>query len=247
MNEFRKRVREKRKELGLTMEQLGKLAGTTKSYIWEIENREDLKPSINVVSSICRALDQSIDYMYTGKIGDKLSEFAKWAESKYKDYPSTVYIKIIANSYFFNKKNLLDEYILFVKRDFNHAFTSQDDINDYVEAINISKKISGRAKDVLYQIMKKPVYDGDISSKSGRSELFEYGLAIRVCSNNDYGDTSATYRGGLVFDELEKRAWAMYVGLWGIPALITIVFIIAVFFTDKDSGVHGWFDSAILI
>jgi hypothetical protein len=50
--------------------------------------------------------------------------------------------------------------------------------------------------DSLYALAKRgPVWDGDIPSKSGRDELIEKGLAIRVIFNGEDGHTALTYKG----------------------------------------------------
>lgn len=45
----------------------------------------------------------------------------------------------------------------------------------------------------LKQLVNGPVWDGDVISKSNRGELFDLGLAIRVCCNGETGFTGATY------------------------------------------------------
>jgi hypothetical protein len=50
-----------------------------------------------------------------------------------------------------------------------------------------------RLHDQLNQLVNGPVYDGDVVSKSDRSELFNLGLAIRVCIKGEQGYTGATY------------------------------------------------------
>jgi len=45
----------------------------------------------------------------------------------------------------------------------------------------------------LEQLVNGPVEDGDVMSKSMRGELFELGLAVRVCCKGEQGYTGATY------------------------------------------------------
>ena len=45
----------------------------------------------------------------------------------------------------------------------------------------------------LRQIVNGPVWDGDILCKADRSDLFDMGLAVRVCANGEQGYTGATY------------------------------------------------------
>ncbi|HHZ97923.1 MAG TPA: hypothetical protein EYN67_20810 [Flavobacteriales bacterium] len=45
----------------------------------------------------------------------------------------------------------------------------------------------------LEQLVNGPIYDGDVISKSARANLFELGLAIRVCHKGLQGYTGANY------------------------------------------------------
>jgi len=45
----------------------------------------------------------------------------------------------------------------------------------------------------LTQLVNGPVFDGDVISKSLRSDLFSLGLAIRVCHKGNQGYTGSTY------------------------------------------------------
>lgn len=50
-----------------------------------------------------------------------------------------------------------------------------------------------RLHEQLEQLVNGPIWDGDIICKSNRGELFELGLAIRVCHKGEQGYTGATY------------------------------------------------------
>jgi len=54
----------------------------------------------------------------------------------------------------------------------------------------------------LQQLVKGPIYDGDIISKSNRSELFDMGLAIRVCCKGEQGFTGSPYIGYSIVKKL---------------------------------------------
>lgn len=45
-----------RKEKGLTLERLAELSGLSKSYIWELENRESQRPSAEKLNALGRVL-----------------------------------------------------------------------------------------------------------------------------------------------------------------------------------------------
>ncbi len=50
------RLRRLRQDKGLTMEKLAEAAGTSKSYIWELENRPAQRPSADKLNGIAKAL-----------------------------------------------------------------------------------------------------------------------------------------------------------------------------------------------
>lgn len=58
-----KRVRKLRLKCNLTLEGLAKRAGASKSYIWEIENKDVVRPSAGKLHQIAAALNTTIDYL----------------------------------------------------------------------------------------------------------------------------------------------------------------------------------------
>lgn len=56
----------------------------------------------------------------------------------------------------------------------------------------------------LRQLVNGPVWDGDVLSKSYRSELIELGLGVRVCKDGEQGFTGATYFGYSVNKVIEE-------------------------------------------
>ncbi len=52
-----------RKEKGLTLEQLAELSESSKSYIWELENKKPPRPSADKLSKIARELGVTMDYL----------------------------------------------------------------------------------------------------------------------------------------------------------------------------------------
>lgn len=46
-----------RKRHGLTLEALGKKLGTSKGYIWELENKQRVNPSFSVVAALADILE----------------------------------------------------------------------------------------------------------------------------------------------------------------------------------------------
>ena len=56
------KIKELRKEKGLTLDKLAKEATLSKSYLWELENRESQSPSAEKLSAIADALGVTADY-----------------------------------------------------------------------------------------------------------------------------------------------------------------------------------------
>lgn len=61
------KIRELRKEKGLTLEQLATLAGSSKSYIWELENKNPPRPSAEKLAKIAEQLGTTIEYLLDGE------------------------------------------------------------------------------------------------------------------------------------------------------------------------------------
>ena len=57
------KIRELRKTKGYTLDKLAELAGSSKSYIWELENKDPPRPSADKVAKIAAALDVTADYL----------------------------------------------------------------------------------------------------------------------------------------------------------------------------------------
>jgi transcriptional regulator with XRE-family HTH domain len=58
-----KKIRKLRKEKGYTLEKLAELADSSKSYIWELENKDPPRPSAEKVAKIASALGVTSDYL----------------------------------------------------------------------------------------------------------------------------------------------------------------------------------------
>ncbi len=57
------KLRALRKEKGLTLEQLAEATESSKSYIWELENRSPPRPSAEKLSRIAQQLGTTIEYL----------------------------------------------------------------------------------------------------------------------------------------------------------------------------------------
>lgn len=51
------KISERRRELGISLERLAELTDSSKSYLWELENRDKPNPSVEKVSKIALALN----------------------------------------------------------------------------------------------------------------------------------------------------------------------------------------------
>jgi transcriptional regulator with XRE-family HTH domain len=57
------KMRAERKRLKLTLEQLAELTASSKSYIWELENKPVIRPSAEKISIIAEKLGVTTEYL----------------------------------------------------------------------------------------------------------------------------------------------------------------------------------------
>lgn len=57
------RIRELRKKKGFTLDELAAKAESSKSYIWELENKDPPRPSGEKLALVAAALDVTTDYL----------------------------------------------------------------------------------------------------------------------------------------------------------------------------------------
>lgn len=57
------KIRELRKAKGHTLDKLAELAESSKSYIWELENKNPPRPSADKVAKIAAVLGVTVDYL----------------------------------------------------------------------------------------------------------------------------------------------------------------------------------------
>lgn len=91
---FGDRIKERRKAQGMTLEQLAQATGSSKSYIWELENKNPPRPSAEKLSAIAKALNVTVDWLL-GADEQTLDE----AEDKafyraYSDLPTETRLKL---------------------------------------------------------------------------------------------------------------------------------------------------------
>lgn len=57
------KIRELRKKMGFTLEKLAELTESSKSYIWELENKNPPRPSAEKIAKIANQLEVEIEYL----------------------------------------------------------------------------------------------------------------------------------------------------------------------------------------
>ena len=58
-----------RKQKGLSLEQLAEITDSSKSYLWELENKDAPNPSIDKVSRLASALEVTPEFLLSGAAG----------------------------------------------------------------------------------------------------------------------------------------------------------------------------------
>ena len=59
------KIRALRKQKKLSLEQLAELTESSKSYIWELENKDDPKPSADKIGKIAAVLEVTAEFLLT--------------------------------------------------------------------------------------------------------------------------------------------------------------------------------------
>lgn len=77
------RVRVIRRKQGLTLEALAKQVGSSKSYMWEIENKDVARPSAEKLQLIATVLGTTVDYLL---VGDDITEDDAADRAFFRDY-----------------------------------------------------------------------------------------------------------------------------------------------------------------
>jgi len=78
------KLRKLRKKKGLTLDQLADQTESSKSYIWELENKNPPRPSAEKLAKIAERLDTTIEYLLDK--GEELAEEDAADASFYRQY-----------------------------------------------------------------------------------------------------------------------------------------------------------------
>ena len=82
------KIRILRKQKKLSLEQLAELTESSKSYIWELENKDDPKPSAEKMARIAATLDVTTEFLLIDSVGTPGEEVIDEAFfRKYKTMP----------------------------------------------------------------------------------------------------------------------------------------------------------------
>lgn len=89
------KIRELRKERGISLDKLAELTSTSKSYLWELENKDNANPSAEKVAKIAAALKVSTEYLMDERLTEpEPSEEDKAFYRKYRGLPPKTKRKI---------------------------------------------------------------------------------------------------------------------------------------------------------
>ena len=71
---LQKRIKQLREKSGLTLEELAEATDSTKSYVWELENKPSIRPSARKIMDMAAALETTVDYLMDGTGGKTVNE-----------------------------------------------------------------------------------------------------------------------------------------------------------------------------
>lgn len=97
------RIRDLRKAKGYTLDKLAELSDSSKSYIWELENKDPPRPSADKIAKIAEALGVTGDYLMGADNATLQSAEDQAFFRKYSQMPDKTRLKLREIA------NLLDE------------------------------------------------------------------------------------------------------------------------------------------
>lgn len=72
------KIRAQRKRLKLTLDELAEKTGSSKSYIWDLENRPVIRPSAEKIAKIAEVFEVTVDFL----LDDEKRDFAEYDADK---------------------------------------------------------------------------------------------------------------------------------------------------------------------
>jgi transcriptional regulator with XRE-family HTH domain len=90
------KIRRLRQEKRMTLDELGQAAGSSKSYVWELENRGPPRPSADKLQRIAAALGVTVEYLLDNEANHAPSEevFDDMFYRKYKKLDATTKARV---------------------------------------------------------------------------------------------------------------------------------------------------------
>ena len=96
------KIRAQRKQKKLSLEQLAELTESSKSYIWELENKDDPKPSADKIGKIAAVLEVTTEFLLsesTASPGDEVIDEAFFRKYKTMSEPDKKKIRKILDAW----------------------------------------------------------------------------------------------------------------------------------------------------
>ena len=81
---FGELLQQMRKRNNLTLDELAKKIDSTKSYVWELENKPNIRPSAELVYKLTNVLNTTVDVLLGKKSIDDIEEKDKVFFSRYQ-------------------------------------------------------------------------------------------------------------------------------------------------------------------
>ena len=81
---FGERLQQMRKRNNLTLDELAKKIDSTKSYVWELEKKPNIRPSAELVYKLANVLNTTVDVLLGKKSIDDIGEKDKVFFSRYQ-------------------------------------------------------------------------------------------------------------------------------------------------------------------
>jgi hypothetical protein len=135
------------------------------------------------------------------------SKLVKWLESSQAKHTS-MHKKALSWGCHFAELGYYSDFLEVITSESNSIFMDFEDLELEIDVLRIARDIAaheGGAEEVLNQIVKGPIDDGDVVSKSGKSYLYDHNLCVRVCVNGEHGANAANYRGYKVWKYLNNK------------------------------------------
>ena len=96
------KIRELRKQKKLSLEQLAELTESSKSYIWELENKDDPKPSAEKTAKIAAVLEVTAEFLLSDSVttpDEEVADEAFFRKFKKRSEPDKKKIRKILDAW----------------------------------------------------------------------------------------------------------------------------------------------------